>query len=281
VSWNTDPAGSAGYELTELRPDLADTDGSIRRPPDAGYRFLVPTTGETTVRQSGRRLGLTPGTGALLTLAEPLEAAQTAGARSLVLTIPAHQLNAPTGAPLPPVGRLDLRTGLGRIVADLLQGLDRERGTLTVSQFDASCDRLTELLRMLAPRRGHPSSPAHLAEVSALVRRHIRAHAADHDLTGATIAQDLGWSLRQIQLALQHDGATPRELIREERLRLVRRLLQDPAYAHLPITDLAYASGFSSPSALSTAFRHRYKTTPRETRRQATDPGVPAQGPGF
>lgn len=61
-------------------------------------------------------------------------------------------------------------------------------------------------------------------------------------------------------------GTTPRELIREERLRLVRDRLLCAECEHMTITDLAYSAGFSSASALSTAFRRRYGASPREMR---------------
>ncbi|MCX4791607.1 helix-turn-helix domain-containing protein [Streptomyces sp. NBC_01221] len=93
-------------------------------------------------------------------------------------------------------------------------------------------------------------------------------------MTGVTVAQALGWSLRQVQLALQHAGTTPRELIREERLRLVRDRLRAPAYRHMTITELAYASGFSSSSALSTAFRQRFGVCPREMRHAGPSPSA-------
>ncbi|MGW0826057.1 helix-turn-helix transcriptional regulator [Streptomyces sp. NPDC002845] len=99
-----------------------------------------------------------------------------------------------------------------------------------------------------------------------MVRRYVRDHAADPALTGTSMARALGWSLRQVQLALQRAGTTPRDVIREERLRLVRDRLQCADCAHMTITDLAYASGFSSASAMSTAFRQRYGTSPREMR---------------
>ncbi|MEJ8672801.1 helix-turn-helix domain-containing protein [Streptomyces sp. MS1.AVA.1] len=102
-----------------------------------------------------------------------------------------------------------------------------------------------------------------------MVRRHVRDHAAEPDLSGASMARALGWSLRQIQLALQHVGTTPRDLIREERLRLVRERLLRADCEHMTITDLAYASGFSSASAMSTAFRRRFGVSPREMRSKA------------
>ncbi|WP_309237255.1 helix-turn-helix domain-containing protein [Actinomadura sp. BRA 177] len=100
------------------------------------------------------------------------------------------------------------------------------------------------------------------------MRRYVREHATDPGLTGTAMAQHLGWSLRQIQLALQRAGTTPRELIREERLRLVRDRLRNPLYRHVTITDLAHATGFSSASALSHAFRQRFGVSPRELRRR-------------
>ncbi|MEO3782002.1 AraC family transcriptional regulator [Actinocorallia sp. B10E7] len=263
---------STAYHLVEFRSDevaYLRTPAHIRSEPDEDYRFLLPLSGELTVRQDGRRTRLTPGAGVLVTLTSPLELGQASGTHGLVLTIPARQVDEPLGRSSPLAVRLDLRTGLGRIVSDLMKGLVREREALADLQFDAACDRLTELLCMLSLGDDRPDAPAHLTEVATLVRRYVRAHAADPDLSGTTIALDLGWSLRQVQLALQQVGTTPRDLIREERLRLARRLLQDPSHAHLPITDLAYAAGFSSPSALSTAFRRRYGTTPREMRRAA------------
>ncbi len=107
-----------------------------------------------------------------------------------------------------------------------------------------------------------------------MVRRYVREHAADPGLTGTSMAHALGWSLRQIQLALQRAGTTPRDLIREERLRLVRERLQCGDCEHLTITDLAFTSGFSSASALSTAFRQRYGVSPGRC-----GPGVAAVAP--
>ncbi|MCQ0005151.1 helix-turn-helix transcriptional regulator [Actinomadura madurae] len=148
----------------------------------------------------------------------------------------------------------------------MVRAVGAERGALTAPQFDAACERITELLCLLVTGQEHPPAPGHLAEVEAVVRRYVREHATDPGLTGAAMAQDLGWSLRQIQLALQRAGTTPRALIREERLRLVRDRLRNPRDRHVTITDIAHATGFSSASALSHAFRRRFGVSPRELR---------------
>ncbi|MEE1735550.1 helix-turn-helix domain-containing protein [Streptomyces sp. BE147] len=254
------------------------TAGQTRYDPDEDYRLLLPVAGEMVLRQDDQEVRLTPGAGCLVTFAKPFEVLQNASMRALIMSIAAQEVNGRLNRSSPLTAGLDLTSGLGRVVRDMLTGLHEERDTLTSAQFDAVSDRLVELLCMLAAGEDRPTAPGHLADVEAVVRRYIREHAADPDLTGVTAARALGWSLRQVQLALRHAGTTPRELIREERLRLVRDRLRAPAYRHMTITELAYASGFSSSSALSTAFRQRFGVCPRELRRACPGPSATRAG---
>ncbi|MFD0688231.1 AraC family transcriptional regulator [Actinomadura fibrosa] len=263
---------STAYQLVQFwseRIDYVRTAGQIRRDPDGDYRFLVPLSGELLLAQDGAEARLRPGAGGLLSLAEPFRVRQPGPVRALLLTIPAHEVDGRLGGPSPLARGVDLSRGLGRVVAGMLTAVGEERDALTAAQFDGACERITELLCMTVAGDDRPCVPGHLAEVEAVVRRYVREHATDPGLNGAAMAQDLGWSLRQVQLALQHAGTTPRELIREERLRLVRDRLRNPRDAHLSITDLAHATGFSSASALSTAFRRRFGVSPRELRHAA------------
>lgn len=260
---------TGSYQLVEFWSDqitYARTPRQVRQAPDERFRFLLPVTGCLTVRQDETVAALRPGVGGLITMGVPSALEQAGHTHGYVLTIPEHEVNGPLNRTSPFAAALDLDRGLGRVVSDMLTGLGNERDSLRGSEFDAVCDRVVELLCMLIVGDDRPTAPGHLAEVETMVRRYVREHADDPDLSGAAMAQDLGWSLRQIQLALQHAGTTPRDVIREERLRLVRDRLRSPAYDHLSITDLARICGFSSVSALSTAFRQRYGTRPREVR---------------
>lgn len=268
-------APGAAYRLVHYRSDRIDhvaAAGRERHGPDDAYWFLLPLHGEMLMLRDGGQARLRPGTGGLIPPAAPFRVVQHRPARVLVLTIPAHEVAGRLRLASPRATGLDLSAGLGRVVADMVRAVGEERETLTERQFDAACDRIAELLCIVVAgqRSGadRPAAPGHLAEVEAVVRRYVRAHATDPGLTGAAMAQDLGWSLRQIQLALQRAGTTPRELIREERLRLVRDRLRDPLDRHVTITDLAHATGFSSASALSHAFRRRFGVSPRELRQQ-------------
>jgi AraC-like DNA-binding protein len=267
------PFRHGDYRLVLYLSDRAEyvrTAVQARR--DRGYRFLLPLRGEMLMLQDDREARLRPGRGGLIAPAAAFRVVQPRPARALVMTIPAHEMDGRLNGPSSPLTGLDLSAGLGRVVADMVRAVGAERGTLTERQFDAACERITELLCILVAGHERPAAPGHLAEVEAVVRRHIRAHATDPGLTGAAMAQDLGWSLRQIQLALQRAGTTPRDLIREERLRIVRDRLRNPLDRDVTITDLAHATGFSSASALSHAFRQRYGVSPRELRQRAASP---------
>ncbi|MER5472431.1 helix-turn-helix domain-containing protein [Streptomyces sp. NPDC002685] len=257
------------YQLVRFRSDeiaYSRTARQVREDPDEDYRLLLPLTGEIVLRQDGHEARLTPGTGTLVSFGSPFECLQDASTQAYVFTIPAREVDGPLNRRSPLATGLDLSRGLGRVVGSMLEGLYAERDDLTDSQFNAVSDRVVELLCMLATGDDRPDGARHLTDVETVVRRHVREHAADPGLTGTSMARALGWSLRQIQLALQHAGTTPRDLIREERLRLFRERLQCGDCEHLTITDLAYASGFSSASALSTAFRQRFGVSPREMR---------------
>ncbi|WP_243659151.1 helix-turn-helix transcriptional regulator [Tamaricihabitans halophyticus] len=127
-------------------------------------------------------------------------------------------------------------------------------------------ERMIDLLCLLAVGDSSPNVNRHLADVEHMVREHVRHHVADPSLSGHTIARDLGWSLRQIQLALQHAGTTPSELIKDERLKLARYRLESPTYQHMSITEIGYGLGFCSPSAFSTAFKQHFGVRPSSIR---------------
>ncbi|WP_328836540.1 helix-turn-helix domain-containing protein [Streptomyces europaeiscabiei] len=257
------------YQLVKYRSDAIEytrTMRQVRQDPDEDYRLLVPTSGEIVLRQDGEEARLTPGTAALVTFAAPFQCLQSDAIDAFIFTIPAREVDGRLNTGSPVASGLDLTAGLGRIVGSMLTGLHEEREHLTDPEFNAVSDRVVELVCMLTAGDDRPDAPGQLGEVEAMVRRYVRDHVADPSLTGTAVARALGWSLRQIQLALQKAGTTPRELIREERLRLVRDRLLCAECEHMTITDLAYSTGFSSASALSTAFRRRYGASPREMR---------------
>jgi AraC family transcriptional regulator, regulatory protein of adaptative response / DNA-3-methyladenine glycosylase II len=83
------------------------------------------------------------------------------------------------------------------------------------------------------------------------------------------IAEQFELSSRQIRRIVQKElGVPPIQLMLTRRLLLAKQLLTDTS---LPITPVAFASGFSSLRRFNDAFSRRYGMSPTRLRRKATD----------
>jgi AraC family transcriptional regulator of adaptative response / DNA-3-methyladenine glycosylase II len=115
----------------------------------------------------------------------------------------------------------------------------------------------------LAPGRAPVDAVSRLAFAATL---HIAAGALN-DGSVADLALELGVSARHLRRALERQlGVSPVELAQTHRLLLAKRLLADTA---LPMTHVAFASGFQSLRRFNTVFRERYHLSPSKLRRAA------------
>jgi AraC family transcriptional regulator, regulatory protein of adaptative response / DNA-3-methyladenine glycosylase II len=81
----------------------------------------------------------------------------------------------------------------------------------------------------------------------------------------AALARELGVSGRHLRRVMEHElGVSPVELAQTHRLLLAKQLLADTA---LPVTRVAYASGFQSLRRFNAAFRAQYRMPPTALRR--------------
>src|SRR6266487_2210355 len=91
----------------------------------------------------------------------------------------------------------------------------------------------------------------------------------------ATLARELGVSERHLRRALGREvGVSPHDLAQTHRLLLAKRLIVD---TDLPMTRVAYASGFQSLRRFNAVFRAQYHMPPSALRRVRRPP-APAQG---
>lgn len=237
----------------------------IQRDPDHDYRLMFPSRGTLQFSTRDTEAAFGAGRGVIAPMSEPFALEHGASAVAYGLTIPRNEIDRRLGSKHQVITGIDLTIGLGRVIREMLCGLFAERQNLTGHQFDAVCDRVVELLCLLVTG-DIPRDRTHLADLETSIRRYIREHADDPTLDGHAVARALGWSLRQVQLALQQSGTTPRRLIKEERLARAMEYLRNPGYRDTPITELAYRFGFSSVSAFSSSFRERYGRSPSDVR---------------
>jgi AraC family transcriptional regulator of adaptative response / DNA-3-methyladenine glycosylase II len=94
----------------------------------------------------------------------------------------------------------------------------------------------------------------------------------ENDAGLEAIARQFDLSSRQIRRIIQKElGVSPIQLMLTRRLLLAKQLLTE---TRLPITQIAFASGFSSLRRFNDAFNSRYRLAPTRLRKQAAeDPG--------
>lgn len=112
-----------------------------------------------------------------------------------------------------------------------------------------------------------PSSPL-FHGTAAVVGRALRLISEGEVDSLEKLAARLGLTSRHLRrLFDEHVGASPVEVSGSKRLHHARLLLSQTA---LPITEVAYASGFGSLRRFNDAFKAKYKKAPRDFRKEGT-----------
>src|SRR5688572_31830131 len=128
----------------------------------------------------------------------------------------------------------------------------------------------------LAPGNA-PVDDAH--RIAGMIAHRIDEGMLDDGAGLEQIATRFGWSSRQIRRILQKElGVSPIELVLTRRLLLAKQLLTETA---LPITAVAFASGFSSLRRFNDAFGGRYGMPPTRFRQAADAAAVPLHDQPF
>lgn len=131
------------------------------------------------------------------------------------------------------------------------------------------------LARMPRPGAAAAMAPAAASKDQVLVnaaRQYLAGHLADPPSL-RLLAREVGTHEKRLSRAFrQHLGMTVYEFVREERLRVARRLLGETS---LSITAIAEEIGFSSAANFATAFREQMGVTPSAFREQAVRPDGP------
>jgi AraC family transcriptional regulator of adaptative response / DNA-3-methyladenine glycosylase II len=108
-----------------------------------------------------------------------------------------------------------------------------------------------------------PVDDAH--RIAGLIAQRINEGMLDDGAGLERIAVKFGWSSRQIRRILDRElGVSPMELVMTRRLLLAKQLLTETS---LPMTDVAFASGFSSLRRFNDSFSSRYGMPPSRFRR--------------
>src|SRR6266404_4131413 len=112
--------------------------------------------------------------------------------------------------------------------------------------------------------------------VAHLITRRIEEGLIDEGAGLEEVAAEFGISSRQLRRIVQKElGVSPIELMQTRRLLLAKQLLTE---TKLPVTEIAFASGFSSLRRFNDAFTTRYGMPPTRLRKKAVEDASVANG---
>src|SRR6188472_424382 len=120
------------------------------------------------------------------------------------------------------------------------------------------------------PERAPGNAPVDDAQrIAQLIVQRLEEGSLDDKAGLEDIADQFELSSRQVRRIVQKElGVPPIQLLLTRRLLLAKQLLTETA---LPVTEIAFASGFSSLRRFNDAFNTRYRMAPTRLRKKATE----------
>lgn len=234
-----------------LTPELARAE----RHPVA--KVIVQTAGVSVYEQGGERVTLTPGDALVYDVSQPHAITSTQATEHFVVIVP-HDLVLGRGVRLDRLTaqRFSARSGVGRLVADLIHSTFGELATISPACEDDLAASLLGLMFLPLPNETAHASEALRHRIEGYIRDQIR----DPELSIDQIASALRCSKRYLHMAFAASGRSIADHIWTTRLDGCRSdLARRPDQT---ISEIAFAWGFSSSAHFSRAFRKRFGVTP-------------------
>jgi AraC family transcriptional regulator, positive regulator of tynA and feaB len=229
------------------------------------YCALFQLAGQSTVTQNDQSVQLAVGDVALVDMARPVTYfASNTSAQWLALHLPRQSLVSHLG--FEPQGRFFRRDGTppGRLLFQVVQ--DAVAGDGPPSSPADSYMQLAVydfLGALFASSDPWPIS-RHTDKLFTRIRGVIKDRFADPDFGPGEVAAEAGISLRYVQKLFTGHGSTCSEFIYSLRLDHAARLLQRRTLlgTSQPLSEIAYACGFSDYTHFARKFRHRFGYAP-------------------
>lgn len=241
----------------------------IARSNDEYVLVSLAHQGRAQVLQDGREACLKPGDFALYDSRQPYELRFSGAFSQTVLQIPHRALR----ERICNIERLTALTlsrkdPVARLAFDYMAGLAGLEGHISSdTQTRLACQGLDLLAMVLGEHGKHlPQSTAHRTAMLYRIKRHIRTHLADTDLSLTTVASAFAVTPRYINSLFQDEALSFGRFVLGERLQACANQLCDPAKQTMAISTVAYRAGFIDMAYFSRVFKARYGSTARAFR---------------
>lgn len=258
------------YENTQM--DLWRTPRQVELAPSDRVFICLQLDNTCRIEQLGRETTIAPGEFSIIETNRPYTFNYAESSRQMVLDIDRSELTRRLGS-VSSLTALSIGAdpGIGGLASGYLRMLPSHVASLSEDAGTRIANQAVDLVAMALGRRAELEH-VKLGSGSALtlirLRSAVEQALPNRDLTCQDVAASTGISLRYANALLAREGTSLERLIKQRRLERCRKALTEATGR--PISDIAYAWGFSDVSHFSKAFKSAFGVSPRDYRRGAS-----------
>ena len=245
----------------------------IRTSPHDNFFIGLLLAGGVVFTQGGRTATLRPGDIAVLDSTRVYTIDVPKSFDALWIRAPRHRFEERVrGASEVLAARIDGRSGIGHVAAEMLRAAMVEAPRLSAQEANRVASTLLDLLGVAFPRRERRRQSAPTAHCAALLRRVqdlVESRLDEETLTPAAVAGANRVSVRYVNRLFEQEGYTLARWIRTRRLERCRKDLEVSSPTPQRIADIAYSHGFKNISHFNRLFRARFGCSPRQFQQRA------------
>ena len=248
----------------------------IARETDDYFIVSLQTQGHAVISQDGRDAVMSPGDFAIYDSTRPYVLNFDADFEEIVLKLRGEQLRSLVrNTESLTATTVSGRAGAGHLLINMIRTLRDEVDSLMPASAAAVASGVVNVL--VAGLQSLPAcKQAELSSMSAYhvarIKQCIDDQLHDPALTIESVAAGLGMSAGHLHRLFKNEPQSPSQYLWSRRLDACSRDLLDPRRAKTSVAEIAFGWGFNDAAHFSRAFRDRFSCSPREWRRQRTDP---------
>jgi AraC-like DNA-binding protein len=235
------------------------------------YYLQLIQRGRTNVIQDRHELASNGALGTLFYASETYDLQCIDQVRAYYVEIPRDSLTQRLQNKVLPVSlNFSTGAGIGRVAADFCLAIASESDAIGEEDRQALGDELLDIVALAIDRAPRPEAIGNVVQKAKLhtIKAYIEHNITNPVLSLSSIAKANGISLRYLHYLFRQEDMSPSDWIWNRRLMRCYNLLATTQGMDKSVTDIAYASGFSSSSHFSAMFKAKFGVRPSDLRRQ-------------
>lgn len=263
----------SGVRISPIRTNSLQIERLSQEPTEIEqdcYFAVLLTSGKYKLEQGGREVFLEKGDMALYDATEWHRITMPQAASKILISIPRQLLDQRIhNVTNLTAKKISAKSGMGAVTSSYIQTTVNQLDCIDKSSFLEMTEPVMDILS-LSINQLNPK-PIHLSgtQSSTLfhVKKYLRKHCDNSELTPEIISQAVGLSVRYINNLFNTEATSLMRYVTQQRLCLARSLLGSQRYTHHSITELAMQSGFNNMAHFSRVFKMKYSMSPRQFRK--------------